>query len=73
MGNEPGKRMTVRVCRGEGHGFACEALVAPDLRDHIAGARLEMIASAGRASMLAQSVRIERLLREFLGQGGGRG
>jgi 3-oxoadipate enol-lactonase len=37
------------------------------LRDNIAGARLEMIPSAGHASVLEQSVRIEKLLREFLG------
>ncbi|HEY1933845.1 MAG TPA: alpha/beta fold hydrolase [Acetobacteraceae bacterium] len=37
------------------------------LRDNIAGARLEIIPSAGHASVLEQPVRIERLLREFLG------
>ncbi len=37
------------------------------LRDAIAGARLEMIPSAGHASVLEQPVLIETLLREFLG------
>jgi 3-oxoadipate enol-lactonase len=37
------------------------------LHDNIAGARLEMIPSAGHASVLEQPVRIEALLREFLG------
>jgi 3-oxoadipate enol-lactonase len=37
------------------------------LGDNIAGARLEIIPSAGHASVLEQPVRIERLLREFLG------
>jgi 3-oxoadipate enol-lactonase len=37
------------------------------LCDNIAGARLEMIASAGHASVLEQPVRVEQLLREFLG------
>jgi 3-oxoadipate enol-lactonase len=37
------------------------------LRDNIAGARLEVIPSAGHASVLEQPVRIEKLLREFLG------
>lgn len=37
------------------------------LRDHIAGARLEIIPSAGHASVLEQPVCIERLLRRFLG------
>lgn len=36
------------------------------LRDNIAGARLEMIPSAGHASVLEQPLRIEKLLREFL-------
>jgi 3-oxoadipate enol-lactonase len=37
------------------------------LRDHIAGARLEIIPSAGHASVLEQPRSIERLLRAFLG------
>lgn len=37
------------------------------LQEHIAGARLEIIPSAGHASVLEQPERIERLLREFLG------
>jgi 3-oxoadipate enol-lactonase len=37
------------------------------LRDNIASARLEMIPSAGHASVLEQPVAIEKLLREFLG------
>ena len=37
------------------------------LRDNITGALLEVIPSAGHASVLEQSVRIEKLLREFLG------
>ncbi|HVC60059.1 MAG TPA: alpha/beta fold hydrolase [Acetobacteraceae bacterium] len=37
------------------------------LRDTIAGARLELIPQAGHASVLEQPVRIETLLREFLG------
>jgi 3-oxoadipate enol-lactonase len=37
------------------------------LRDNIAGAQLEMIPSAGHASVLEQPVRIETLLRRFLG------
>jgi len=36
------------------------------LRDNIAGARMEMIPSAGHASVLEQSARIESLLRAFL-------
>jgi pimeloyl-ACP methyl ester carboxylesterase len=36
------------------------------LRDHIAGARLEIIPSAGHASVLEQPLSIERLLRTFL-------
>lgn len=37
------------------------------LRDHIAGARLEIVPSAGHASVLEQPLYIERLLRAFLG------
>ena len=37
------------------------------LRENIGGARLEFIPSAGHASVLEQPVRIEALLREFLG------
>ena len=37
------------------------------LGTNIAGARLEIIPSAGHASVLEQPVRVERLLREFLG------
>jgi len=37
------------------------------LRDHIAGARLEIVPSAGHASVLEQPRSIERLLRVFLG------
>ena len=37
------------------------------LRDHIAGARLEIVSSAGHASVLEQPLSIERLLRAFLG------
>jgi 3-oxoadipate enol-lactonase len=37
------------------------------LRDHIAGARLEIIPSAGHASVLEQPVYVERLVRTFLG------
>ncbi len=36
------------------------------LRDHIAGARPEIIPSAGHASVLEQPLYIERLLRRFL-------
>jgi 3-oxoadipate enol-lactonase len=36
------------------------------LRDHIAGARLEIVPSAGHASVLEQPLSIERLLRAFL-------
>jgi 3-oxoadipate enol-lactonase len=47
----------------EGQAFKDAALW---LRDTIAGARLEMIPSAGHASVLEQPVRIEGLLRAFL-------
>jgi 3-oxoadipate enol-lactonase len=36
------------------------------LRDHIAGARLEIVPSAGHASVLEQPLAVERLLRAFL-------
>jgi len=36
------------------------------LRDHIAGARMEIVPSAGHASVLEQPIFIERLLRAFL-------
>jgi 3-oxoadipate enol-lactonase len=56
---------TLVVCGAdEGQAFK-EAAVW--LRDTIAGARLEMIPSAGHASVLEQPVLIEGLLREFLG------
>jgi 3-oxoadipate enol-lactonase len=56
---------TLVVCgANEGQAFKDAALW---LRDNITGARLEVIPSAGHASVLEQPVRIEKLLREFLG------
>jgi len=58
------KAPTLVVCGAdEGQAFKDAAVW---LRDNIAGARLEMIPSAGHASVLEQPVRIEALLREFL-------
>jgi 3-oxoadipate enol-lactonase len=59
------KAPTLVVCGAdEGQAFKD---AAHWLRDHVAGARLEVIPSAGHASVLEQPVRIETLLREFLG------
>jgi 3-oxoadipate enol-lactonase len=59
------KAPTLVVCGAdEGEAFKD---AAHWLRDTIAGARLEVIPSAGHASVLEQPVRIEKLLREFLG------
>ncbi len=59
------KAPTLVVCGAdEGQAFKD---AAHWLRDTIAGARLEVIPSAGHASVLEQPVRIEKLLREFLG------
>ena len=59
------KAPTLVVCGAdEGQAFKD---AAHWLRDNIAGARLEVIPSAGHASVLEQPVRIEALLREFLG------
>jgi 3-oxoadipate enol-lactonase len=58
------KAPTLVVCgEEEGQAFKDAALW---LRDNIAGARLEMIPSAGHASVLEQPEHIERLLRAFL-------
>jgi 3-oxoadipate enol-lactonase len=59
------KAPTLVIC-GEDEGQAFKD-AAVWLRDSIAGARLEMIPSAGHASVLEQPVRIEGLLRGFLG------
>jgi len=48
----------------EGHAFQDAGAW---LRDHIAGARLQIVPSAGHASVLEQPRSIERLLRVFLG------
>jgi 3-oxoadipate enol-lactonase len=58
------KAPTLVVCGAdEGQAFKDAALW---LRDNIAGARLEMIPTAGHASVLEQPERIETLLRGFL-------
>ncbi|MGA3403988.1 MAG: alpha/beta fold hydrolase [Acetobacteraceae bacterium] len=58
------KAPTLVVCGAdEGQAFKD---AAHWLRDSIAGARLEVIPSAGHASVLEQPVRIEQLVREFL-------
>lgn len=58
------KAATMVIC-GEEEGQAFKD-AAHWLRNNIAGARLEMIPSAGHASVLEQPERIEGLLREFL-------
>lgn len=59
------KAPTLVIC-GEDEGQAFKD-AAVWLRDNIGGARLEMIPSAGHASVLEQPAHIERLLRAFLG------
>lgn len=58
------KAPTLVICGAEeGQAFKDAALW---LRDTIAGARLEMIPSAGHATVLEQPELVERLLRDFL-------
>jgi 3-oxoadipate enol-lactonase len=58
------KAPTMVIC-GEDEGEAFKD-AAHWLCEHVAGARLEMIPSAGHASVLEQPERIEKLLRDFL-------
>jgi 3-oxoadipate enol-lactonase len=66
LGLAPGIKAPALVVCGADEGQAFKD-AAHWLRDNIAGARLEVIPSAGHASVLEQPVRIEALLREFLG------